>query len=75
MLVVWSPRSLDKQHSIYKEIQLTNKNDTKRGTSKPNPKNSYFQACTRLCIRATHVLYMTVQESNPRMQASVCDCV
>ena len=43
---VWSPRSSDKQHSIHKEIQLTNRNYTKRGTSKPYPKNPYFQACT-----------------------------
>ena len=67
-------RSLDKQHSIHKESQLTNRNSTKRGTSKPYPKNPYFQACTRLCIRATRVLYATVQESNPRMGTSVHDC-
>ena len=48
-------------------------NYTKRGTSKPNPKNPYFQACMRLCRRATRVLYATVQERNPRMQASVHD--
>ena len=29
----------------------------------------------RLCIRATRVLYVTVQERNPRMKASVHNCV
>ena len=56
-------RSSDKQHSIHKESQLTNRNYTKRGTSKPNPKKSLFLG-----------LYATVQESNLCMQASVRDC-
>ena len=46
----------------------------RQGQANPNLKNPNFQACTRLCIRETRVLYATVQESNPRMQASVCNC-
>ena len=46
----------------------------RQGQANLNLKNPYFQACTRLYIRATRVLYVTVQKSNPRMQASVRDC-
>ena len=53
-------RSSDKQHSIHKESQLTNKNYTKRGTSKPNPKKSLFPG-----------LYAIVYKGNSR---NVRDC-
>ena len=53
-------RSSDKQHSIHKESQLTNKNYTKRGTSKPNPKKSLFPG-----------LYTTVYKGNSR---TIRDC-
>ena len=47
----------------------------RQGQANPILKKPYFQACTRLCIRETRVLYVTVQERNLRMQAFVHNCV
>ena len=80
-----NPRAFEKAQSVVtKGLQTNNtifikKANTqtritqREGQANPILKNPYFQACMRLCIRATHVLYATVQERPLCMGTSVRD--
>ena len=56
------------------EDHKTRQNPKRSGTRNPT-QNFVAKVCERLSSSATHILYATVQYSNPRIQASVHDYV